>query len=171
MDVADSEKELVSIRLCLESQLPVMVGLDVWKCAAHAEDDGECRTAMFHRLGERDPDAPAASIIDLHEVGAVTGIIAFANERWRQVSEEGFVPEDDEGRYIELVKAAGCYLDAAFDRLIGNGPPYPEPSAWRWPWPEEWWKPSEDVLRNLEKAGACMAAAYDSIALERADGH
>lgn len=31
------------------------------------------------------------------------------------------------------------------------------------PWDAEWWKPSADPIRNLEKAGALLAAGIDRL--------
>lgn len=33
----------------------------------------------------------------------------------------------------------------------------------QWPWSADWWKPSEDEFRNLEKAGALIAAEVDRL--------
>jgi hypothetical protein len=32
-----------------------------------------------------------------------------------------------------------------------------------WPWDQEWWKPSDDPIRNLAKAGALIAAEIDRL--------
>ncbi len=34
------------------------------------------------------------------------------------------------------------------------------PMRW-WPWGKSWWKPSDDPIRDLEKAGALIAAEID----------
>jgi hypothetical protein len=34
---------------------------------------------------------------------------------------------------------------------------------WPWPWASRYWKPDADRVRELEKAGALIAAAIDSI--------
>jgi len=35
--------------------------------------------------------------------------------------------------------------------------------ATSWPWDEEWWKPDNDAVRNLAKAGALIAAEIDRL--------
>jgi hypothetical protein len=40
-----------------------------------------------------------------------------------------------------------------------------EPRLWKvWPWEQpDWWKPSDNPIRNLEKAGALIAAEIDRL--------
>lgn len=98
-----------------------------------------------------------------------TGIELIAEERQRQISVEGFSPEDDNNYTTdELAVAAACYalpaelrihkdLGSATDRSF-----VPMPTAW--PWGREWWKPSpENRIRELQKAGALIAAEIDRI--------
>jgi hypothetical protein len=62
-----------------------------------------------------------------------------------------------------------AFAGAAYARLSGqiaihgatNVAMSTEPLAW--PWAEKWWKPSEDQVRNLVKAGALIAAEIDRI--------
>ena len=35
--------------------------------------------------------------------------------------------------------------------------------CWDWPWAKKWWKPSDDPVRNLVKAGALIAAEIDRL--------
>lgn len=88
----------------------------------------------------------------------MTGSELIANERNRQVQQERWSPEHDaEHGYFELSMAAVCYaLHAA-----GESEPDSPPS--RWPWGSEWWKPSEDPIRDLVKAGALIAAEIDRL--------
>jgi hypothetical protein len=82
------------------------------------------------------------------------GIRAIAEERVRQIAEEGWSAEhDDEHSDGQMGYAAMCYLREA---LGMDG-------IFDWPWDEEWWKPADNQLRNLEKAGALIAAEYDRI--------
>lgn len=91
-------------------------------------------------------------------------------ERARQVEVEGWDAKHDnthgEG---DLVSAAACYLTAAQTALLrddaisyhsqppsGRGPAH-------WPWSSEWWKPSNDPQRNLEKAGALIIAEIERL--------
>jgi hypothetical protein len=84
----------------------------------------------------------------------VSGLGLIAAERQRQIEEEGFAPSvDDDYEDQELLEAAVCYAYARPDA----------PPSLRWPWPGTWWKPSEDCLRNLAKAGALIAAEMDRI--------
>jgi hypothetical protein len=88
----------------------------------------------------------------------MTGIERIAAERTRQIEEEGYRPEiDDRWAGGQLAKAAICYAAE------------PQPgeffSDWRiaaWPWDKGWWKPTPDNrIRELEKAGALIAAEID----------
>lgn len=80
-------------------------------------------------------------------------------ERRRQVDAEGWTPEhDDEHDEFEMMRAACCYAaEAGFPRRpLGVIHP-------NWPWATKWWKPSEDPIRNLVKAGALIAAEIDRL--------
>ena len=92
----------------------------------------------------------------------MNGSERIAAERQRQIEEEGWTPEHDaEYTNGELAGAAIAYTIAT---LIPNDRGEPE---W-WPWDSDWWKPSDDPIRNLEKAGALLAAEIDR--LERQEG-
>lgn len=102
------------------------------------------------------------------ELGA--GALAIAGERRRQVSEEGFsVFRDRELFTTELALASQAYVAAALyaqatGQALGLAPD-------SWPWPAELFKPSASPARNLEKAGALLAAELDRIqAAEMAAG-
>lgn len=89
------------------------------------------------------------------------GCVRIARERVRQYGVEGYTPEhDDAHTELELVKAADCYLCEVmaprdYDRALKHPPPM-------WPWERSAWKPSDlDPIRNLEKAGALIAAEID----------
>lgn len=102
----------------------------------------------------------------------MTGIERIAAERHRQIKEEGWTAEhDDQHRNGQLAKAACCY--AAPKRIFeltvyqyGNA--YFDP----WPWEKKLDKrvkvdPSDlsikERIRNLEKAGALIAAEIDRL--------
>lgn len=94
-----------------------------------------------------------------------TGIELIAQERERQVKQEGWTAgHDDAHRNKQLAKAANSYLithcapdeDACGD-LSESRP------AWDWPWAMKWWKPSKDPVHNLVKAGALIAAEIDRL--------
>lgn len=77
-------------------------------------------------------------------------------ERLRQVDAEGWTTEhDDEHADGELLRAAQSYV---FTAMHGNSRTLPDPL---WPWDASWWKPSDDPVRNLVKAGALIAAEID----------
>lgn len=87
----------------------------------------------------------------------VSGIELIAAERQRQVQQEGWSIEHDamhvEG---ELRDAAICYAMVCDPRAGEN-------VLGIWPWETIWWKPSEDQVRNLVKAGALIAAEIDRL--------
>lgn len=86
-----------------------------------------------------------------------TGIELIAEERQRQIEVEGWTPEHDaEHEYGELAIAACCYA-------WKEGDAYPCRQDW-WPWADEWWKPSpKNRIRELQKAGALIAAEIDRL--------
>lgn len=81
-------------------------------------------------------------------------------ERNRQCQAEGYdAANDDNYTNDELVKAARAYLSAP--EYDPSSPLYPEMPA-PWPWPAMSFKPSTRI-RNLEKAGALIAAEIDRL--------
>ncbi len=87
-----------------------------------------------------------------------SGVSLIAAERARQVAVEGWTPEhDDEHADGELAKAAACYALPP----SGDDPEPSDPPAF-WPWHRAWWKPG-DRIRELEKAGALIAAEIDRL--------
>lgn len=86
----------------------------------------------------------------------MTGIELIARERQRQVSEEGWTPEHDDGHVNgEMVLAAVTYMHHAnFGEKL---------TLFFWPWEAESWKPSPDPIINLTKAGALIAAEIDRL--------
>lgn len=88
---------------------------------------------------------------------AITGIEAISNERNRQITEEGWdLKHDLEHTPEHLELAAICYATPReVIQCHSDGTPY------LWPWDKCWWKPSENRTRDLEKAGALIAAAID----------
>jgi hypothetical protein len=90
------------------------------------------------------------------------GIELIADERRRQISVEGWAPEHDDRHDLgELVTAAICYAVAG--SALTRNQPIPDIIATRWPWERAWWKPSDDPIRNLVKAGALIAAEIDRL--------
>jgi hypothetical protein len=89
------------------------------------------------------------------------GVARIADERRRQIEAEGYTPDhDSEHTFGELAEAAACYIEAAR---------YPEWAATHrlpptlWPWVGDDWHPAPDPVRNLEKAGALIAAEIDRL--------
>lgn len=85
----------------------------------------------------------------------MNGIGLIAAERQRQIEVEGFRPHNDDS-YVhdELIRAAIAYIEFRPGKRP-DGPPM------GWPWNAEWWKPSDDLIRNYAKAGALIAAEID----------
>ena len=98
-----------------------------------------------------------------------TGAQLIAAERQRQIDVEGWTPEhDDEHVLGEMAGAAESYAFAARCQAIAaahGAPPIPLndriPNHWPPSWHEDWYKPSDDSIRNLVKAGALIAAEID----------
>lgn len=89
------------------------------------------------------------------------GIELIAAERQRQVEKEGWTPEHDaEHTWGELAIAAACYALHHTDGKVNN----PHTTNLNgWPWADMWWKPSEDKIKNLVRAGALIAAEIDRL--------
>lgn len=82
-----------------------------------------------------------------------TGIELIAAERKRQQTEENWSPgHDDEHEYGELRDAAEAYLWELRARPLRGKVHTTPPPAWRWD--IKWWKPTDDPIRQLVKAGA-----------------
>ena len=92
-----------------------------------------------------------------------TGIELIAAERERQITAEGWSDaHDDEHGQAEMNKAANAYLVAGYLTTVSGGHHHDDCPDY-WPWDESWWKPSEDPIRNLVKAGALIAAELDRL--------
>lgn len=98
------------------------------------------------------------------------GTQAVFRERVRQVEGEGFdAAHDDEHADGALTAAAACYVEVAKTAMIRDDaaeyhehPLYNSGPA-HWPWDREWWKPSNDAKRNLEKAAALLIAEWERL--------
>ncbi|MDR2597272.1 MAG: hypothetical protein LBC76_08140 [Treponema sp.] len=96
----------------------------------------------------------------------MNGVERIAAERGRQKRVEGYTPKyDDDHTDGQLIKAAVCY---ALPKI--NGALKLEDDEFLigvdriWPWSESCWKPSPDNrIRELEKAGALIAAEIDRL--------
>lgn len=88
----------------------------------------------------------------------MNGSERIAAERRRQIEVEGHTLEHDADHDdTSLIMAAVSY---AFTAAHGNSNTLPDPL---WPWEVESWKPSDNPVRNLEKAGALIAAEIDRL--------
>ena len=89
------------------------------------------------------------------------GVERIGKERVRQIEYKG-----SQHHQAELTAAAVSYAKHA--RLQLRGSQGYRRSPFEWPWEESWWKPSPlDPIRNLEKAGALIAAEIDRLLAER----
>jgi len=85
-----------------------------------------------------------------------TGSELIAEERVRQINEEGWTKEHDAEQVNgELAMAAACY---ATPNCLKDVIPFV------WPWNIKWWKPTpDDRIRELTKAGALISAEIDRL--------
>lgn len=84
------------------------------------------------------------------------GLVRVQVERRRQVLDLGHRLTKDSGyKELELPWAAWCYAHPA----CNAGTPMPEV----FPWGSEHWKPSDDPVRNLERAAALLVAEIDRL--------
>jgi hypothetical protein len=133
--------------------------------ADRSETDGEHRPP-YRPTGEppmtTEDVAYARAMAEAAPAGAGRGARLIAEERLRQKSEEGWTPEhDDEHDKGELAAAARAYLYQA-NAICEASTTYDDPPI-AWPWHASWWKPSDDPIRNLVKAGALIAAEIDRL--------
>jgi hypothetical protein len=115
------------------------------------------------QLGDQFPrQADADKAIAVIDAVMESGVGLIASERDRQMSREGWTNEHDDAHdNDELLIAAVWYLDQGFGFDMGlRLPP--------WPWERSWWKPSDDLVRNLVKAGALIAAEIDRLQRQQA---
>ena len=86
-----------------------------------------------------------------------------AKERIRQINEEGFTAaRDDSYDKGELRQAARAYS------RLGLTSKSSVPAQWPSTWDKTWWKPTNDDVVNLVKAGALIAAEIDRVLRMRA---
>lgn len=92
-----------------------------------------------------------------------TGIELIAEERQRQIEKEGWTPEHDAHHDTgDLALAAAAYASAELYRRTTSEGCDNTPHIW--PFEREWWKPTpNDRIRELQKAGALIAAEIDRL--------
>lgn len=104
------------------------------------------------------------------------GVELIEHERRRQIEEENRTPEHDLAANAkgELANAAASYAMVASAQSRSETMPGGIPDVItlapvkHWPWRGAAWKPSNDRLRNLARAGALIAAEIDRLL---AQGH
>lgn len=116
-----------------------------------------------HETLSRPHPVQPASHVEPHSPGAEL----VAAERQRQMTAEGWTPDhDDEHASGELVQAAKAYAHAAQMAASGDAGAFdsiPWMEGVGWPWDIRWFKPSENPIGNLVKAGALIAAEIDRL--------
>lgn len=109
----------------------------------------------------------------VERVTASEGAQRIAAERMRQLEVEGCTRERDAEEHFmgQLASAAAAYAIHAARQEFGFDDPeqLDDDTPYEWPWDKRWWKPSDDPIRNLEKAGALIAAELDRRLASRAD--
>jgi hypothetical protein len=97
----------------------------------------------------------------------MTGIDIIAKERKRQIEKEGFDAKHDSHHLDEeLADAAASYAMSPMTResitsLVSSCEELGIPPTW--PFDNQWWKPSDDRIKELAKAGALIAAEIDRL--------
>ncbi len=99
------------------------------------------------------------------------GIKRITAERRRQIEvEEFYAKRDDQYSAGELALAAACYAVPLHQVYFKDGNAHPPlPNQLRWPWDISWYKRKkfdrtfDDEIRDLEKAGALIAAEIDRL--------
>lgn len=90
----------------------------------------------------------------------MNGAELIAQERARQIQEEGYDAAHDAGQGHALARAGVAYAIAGTGHVVDVDD---DVEAWQWwPWSLDAWKPSYDMVRNLVRAGALIAAAIDA---------
>lgn len=109
-----------------------------------------------------------AAIDPTAQKSPIDGAMAILDERVRQQTRERYdAGHDDAHDRGELLAAAMCYASVPLLRLTYK--PFEAESeitevmAAKWPWDEADWKPDNDAIRNLAKAGALIAAEIDRL--------
>ena len=132
----------------------------VWERLARLEPKRACKRHVLESEYEPVGDAlplEASSRAEGRPQEIESGASLIARERERQVSVEGWTSaHDDDHENGEMLSAAVWYLDNGCEFDLGlTLPP--------WPWEPAWWKPSDDRVRQLVKAGALIAAEIDRL--------
>lgn len=145
---------------------------DEFVFAGDYTNEGEPDVMIEVQIAEN-PNRMADEIADMLNFGrSITrGAVMIANERTRQIEEEGYHKEQDAGHEEgELALAGAVY---ALNDVIGKvfGPETSDETlADLWPWFPEDFKPKKDRINNLVRAGALIAAEIDRLLAEQEKG-
>lgn len=136
-----------------------IVGAIYWTNALHGNRHEVCperppQAVAAPAPGSADtPNPSAGQLGHSADKAFLSGVELIVAERQRQISQEGWTPQHDDGhRLCQLADAAACYIDGRRD--------YRQE---KWPWAIHWWKPSGSRIRDLTKAGALIAAEIDRL--------
>ena len=94
----------------------------------------------------------------------MSSIELIATERARQIDSEGWSDaHDDKHPKGELAVAGIAYASVGSAQLRTGSrfAPVTEAASFRFPWANDWWKPTADPLRNLVKSASLIAAEID----------
>lgn len=107
------------------------------------------------------------------------GVDLIRLERERQIAQECWTPEHDDGHASgELALAAACYAagrrQTHVRRMLNSARGMEDagyiydystakPEQLSWPWEAKWYKPGKNRIRALVKAGALIAAEIDRL--------
>lgn len=112
-------------------------------------------------------DAVAPEVFPIvYNPSGYTGSDACQTERLRQLGRGHDAAHDDALDLGTLEAAAHCYLQAGWAMVAGEDTAALSMSR-DWPFEDQYWKPATSAKRNLEKAMALIAAAWDR--LDRAE--
>lgn len=92
-----------------------------------------------------------------------TGIERIAAERQRQIEKEGWTPEHDDQHEDSELAFAACYYAIPCGVRNDAGDWITPSDLFPGEWDYEWAKRGDDRIRNLEKAGALIAAEIDRL--------
>lgn len=142
-ELVEALEKAQSAKRTLESLGYTDNGGELWRPPIGPKPNFSLMDSYRHRIAELESRTVSAAAAD---------VLA---ERQRQVTAKGWTPEhDDEYQHCEMAVAAACYI------MADDDPRADVPELW--PWPSEWWKPT-DVRRDLVKAGALILAEIERL--------
>jgi hypothetical protein len=99
----------------------------------------------------------------------MTGIDLIAAERERQVNVEGWTPAHDDRHNDGALASAGATYAIVASNMRGGASFEKSIMDYKktWPFEDGWFKPSDNPIRDLVKAGAMIAAEIDVILREK----